>query len=70
MRGTVSKRLRKEAARTAQGTAYQGKVTRFMTNKTDSRGRQVVIDRTTLICAGFRRVYQDLKRDYRRKKAS
>jgi len=71
MRKTVCKRLRKLALVKAPAAAspYKGLITRFMTNKRDAKGKQIVIDRTTILCTGQRRAYQDLKRDYRRSKA-
>jgi hypothetical protein len=70
MRKTVCKRLRKQAVASAPPTEYRGRIRRFMTDKKDYKGRQVVIDRTTVVCIGMRRAYQDLKKAYRKGRAS
>lgn len=70
MRKTVCKRLRKEALRIAPPTEYRGRIKRFWTGKHNSEGKKITFDHTTVVCTGFRRAHQDLKRDYRRNKAS
>jgi hypothetical protein len=70
MRKTVCKRLRKQALLLAPATKRTNFITRFWTGKTDAEGKKITFDRTTVVCGGYRRAYQDLKRDYRRRMAS
>ena len=72
MRGTVAKRLRKEASRLAKGQdskpSIKRTIKRFFTGKVDEKGDRVVnaVNRDTVVYSGFRRIYQDKKRDHRR----
>ena len=72
MRGTVAKRLRKEASRSAKGQdskpSIKRTIKRFFTGKVDDKGEKVIdsVNRDTVKYTGFRRIYQDMKRDHRR----
>lgn len=72
MRGTVAKRLRKEASRSANDQeskpSIKRMIKRFFTGKVDENGERVIIseNRDTVVYTGFRRIYQDMKRDHRR----
>jgi hypothetical protein len=65
MRGTVAKRLRKEARKISEPTKYKTKWFAKKTGKTDDKGKAVVDYRGTITCTGYRRAYQDLKKAYK-----
>jgi hypothetical protein len=70
MRKTVCKRLRKQASLIAPATKRVNHIKRFWTGKYDMEGNKITVDHVTIIHSGYRRAYQDLKRNYRRSKAS
>ena len=65
MRGTVAKKLRKEARENSKATTYRTKWFAKKTGKTNEDGKPVMDYRGTTTCTGYRRIYQDLKKAYK-----
>ena len=65
MRGTIAKRLRKQARVNSTPTEYHTKWFKFFTGGVDDKGEQIMDDRGTVTCTGYRRKYQDLKLQYK-----
>jgi len=68
MRGTVAKRIRNEARKIAAKNPTEYKIKWFerLIGKTDSKGLLMKAKVGTVYSVGFRRVYQDMKRQYLR----
>ena len=66
MRGTVAKRIRNEARRKAANkpTKYNVTWVEKWFVKTDDKGKKIIKVRGTIMCTGYRRIYQDMKREY------
>lgn len=70
MRGTVAKRIRRAAraaaANTPTKTTIISTIKRYFTGKVDAKGQRVVdeVNKETVRYSGYRRVYQDMKREY------
>ncbi len=70
MRGTVAKRIRREAriraAKTPTKLGIISTIKKYFTGKIDEKGNQVVeeINKQTMRYSGYRRIYQDMKRVY------
>ena len=67
MRGTVAKRLRNKARVQAANNPTEYKIRWYekLLGKTGSDGKPARIRVGTVFATGFRRVYQDMKRDYK-----
>ena len=70
MNGKKSKMIRNEARKLSAKNPTQYKVRWFekLIGKTDKEGKQIKEKRGTIFCIGYRRVYQDMKREYLRSK--
>ena len=68
MRGTVAKRIRNisRVMSAKNPTEYRVRWYERLLGKTGSDGKPARIRVGTIFCTGFRRVYQDMKRDYKR----
>ena len=70
MRGTVAKRIRRAAREAAATTPTKvnvlSTIKRYATGKVDAKGNLVVheVNKETVRCSGYRRVYQDMKCAY------
>jgi hypothetical protein len=70
MRGTIAKRIRRAAraaaANTPTKTTIISTIKRYFTGKVDAKGQRVVdeVNKETVRYSGYRRVYQDMKREY------
>ena len=66
MRGTVAKRIRKEARKQAVSNPTQYRIRWFekLLGKTGSDGKPARIRVGTIFCTGYRRIYQDMKHAY------
>lgn len=68
MRGTVAKKLRAEAREIAADQPTKKgikKFMRFFKDKVDEKGKPIKFIRETIVYAGYRRIYQDLKKQRR-----
>lgn len=67
MRGTVAKRLARQAAMIKASSKKKVKwYKRLIIGKTGSDGKPVYDYRGTVVWSGYRRIYKDLKRSYKR----
>lgn len=64
MNGKKAKQLRREARDASVPTEYQVQWYQKLTGKVDKKGNTIKDIRGTVLCRGYRRAYQDLKRDY------
>ena len=66
MRGTVAKRIgnRARLAAAKKPTEYSARLFNKWLGKSDSDGKPVKIVRHTIFSTGYRRVYQDMKKEY------
>jgi len=67
MRGTVAKRLRNAARKISKPTTAKVKwYKKWIPGKYDDNGSPITVDKQTVFYAGYRRIYQDMKRAYMR----
>jgi len=66
MRGTVAKRIgnRARLAAAKKPTEYSARLFNKWLGKPDSNGKPTKSLSSTIFCTGYRRVYQDMKKEY------
>ncbi len=69
MRGTVAKKLRRQARKVATSSERKVRWAERLTGKTDSEGKPHKHYSGTLFWTGFRRIYKDMKKQYKESRA-